>query len=794
MKKQNKYSSSLKKSYKDSKTSFKNIQWTRYVVFQTIYQTLARVMFFFAIISVLLFGLIFGVGTGYFLGLVKDEPVKSEAVMKKSLYEMTQSTTVNFASGDSLGTLKSDIQRTIISYEDMSPHIVDALIATEDENFYKHKGIVPKAFIRASAQEILGSESSSGGSTITQQLVKNQLLSNETSFERKAKEMLLSFRVEKTLSKKDIMEAYLNVVSFGRNTNGQNVAGVEAASIGLFGKHAKDLNISQSAFIAGLPQNPYAYTPFLTSGQLKDDNAIEYGLNRQQYVLSRMLHEKKITQKEYDEAKAYNLKNSFVKEIATPQQKYPFLVEEVERRAVDILKIHFAKEDKISKEDLLETPVLNEKYTTIANDALRNKGYVVNTTIDKKIYDQMQDIKNNPAYYSYDRAGIIDGKEQQMQQEVGVILKENKTGKIISFVGGRDYNKSQNNHATLTKRSPGSTMKPLLAYGPAIDMGDITPETMLLDKRFNINGYDPENYARKEYGQVTTRYALQNSFNLSLLRMYSSIQHKKPWEYLEKMHISIPDSEKENLSLPLGSTDITLLNDVDGFSTFANKGNYQESYMIESIKTTDGTEIYKHTAKPERVFNEETAYIMTDMLRGVLTYEGSAYELVGQLYYGQDWVGKTGTSQDAKDSLFIAYNPKVTMGIWMGYDQPTTFDEENHYQLKMWRDLNNTLSESHGEQMGIGAKFDKPSGVQDVAICQFTQSTSGKCAPGEKVKNSLVFKKSDLSQKSMDDPRVLNRLGQLLDPNTKNKINEKEKPSKDKKKDSTTPSNKDKQN
>lgn len=208
-----------------------------------------------------------GIGSGYFLALVKDEPVKSNSELKKSLYEMTQSTTVYFGSGETLGNLNADTQRQVIKLKDMSPHVKDALIATEDESFYRHRGIVPKAFIRATAQEFLNTGATSGGSTLTQQLIKNQLLTNETSFQRKAKEMMLSFKVEKALTKDEIIEAYLNVVSFGRNTNGQNIAGIEAAAQGIFGVKANELNIAQAAYIAGLPQNPYTYTPFYRTAQ-----------------------------------------------------------------------------------------------------------------------------------------------------------------------------------------------------------------------------------------------------------------------------------------------------------------------------------------------------------------------------------------------------------------------------------------------------------------------------------------------------------------------------------------------
>ncbi|MGK0553781.1 transglycosylase domain-containing protein [Macrococcus capreoli] len=755
---------------------FKSYDYTPYVWFNGIYETVSRI-FIFLLLSSLLFGaLLLGIGSGYFLALVKDEPVKNSTALKKSLYEMNESTTVYFGTGESLGTLNADVQREVIKYDQMSPHVIDALIATEDENFYKHNGVVPKAFIRATAQEFLNMGVTSGGSTLTQQLIKNQLLTNETSFKRKAKEIMLSFNVEKALTKHEIVEAYLNVVSFGRNTNGQNIAGVQAAAQGIFGVDADKLNIAQAAYIAGLPQNPYTYTPFLQTGKVKSDKDLQPGLLRQQYVLNRMYQEKKINKKQYDEAKNFDLKKSFTTEFKAPQEQYPFLTQEVESRAIDILKYIFAEKDNISRQELDETPVLEEKYIGIANRAIRNNGYIIDTTIHKNIFDTMDRIKDNPNYYSYARTANVQGKQKAMNMEVGVLLKENETGKILSFIGGRNHKDSQNNHATKTKRSPGSTIKPLLTYAPAIEYGMTTPETALLDKRFDYNGYSPENYARIEYNVVTTRYALENSLNLSTLRLYSSIMDKEPWKLLNKMHFNIPKNEQENLSLALGATDITLENNVDGFSTLANKGNYQESYMIESIKTRDGKVIYQHKARPVRIYSPETAYMTTDMLRGVLN-TGSAYLLKGAFAYQQDWAGKTGTTQDAKDSLFVAYNPNVTMGIWMGYDVPTSFDEENHYQLKLWRDIINQITAQDQLQMGVGKVFEQPTTVSNIPLCQYTMSQQGACDGNEQVKPSLVWKKSDITQKKIDDAKVLARLGIKLDPNTKGKISTKTNPS-----------------
>lgn len=293
----NKLKEQFNRSSKKYKDTFKETKWSPKLIFHTTYNVISNLFFIIVFISCLLLALGLGIGGGYFAGLVKDEKVMSKKEMKQQLYSMTESTSVYFGSGESLGRLKSDVQRDVIKGKDISKNVKNALISTEDEDFYNHNGIVPKAFIRASVQEVLGSANSSGGSTLTQQLVKNQLLTNETSFERKAKEMLLSMNVEKNLSKEEIIDSYLNVVSFGRNSNGSNIAGIEAAAQGVFGKSAKNLNIAQSAYLAGLPQNPYTYTPFLPNGDLKDDESLKYGINRQHYVLKRMYQEEKITKK-----------------------------------------------------------------------------------------------------------------------------------------------------------------------------------------------------------------------------------------------------------------------------------------------------------------------------------------------------------------------------------------------------------------------------------------------------------------------------------------------------------------
>src|SRR5699024_1684077 len=461
---------------------------------------------------------------------------------------------------------------------------------------YEHNGVVPKAFLRASLQEVSGSDESSGGSTITQQLVKNQMLTNDPTFDRKATELLLAFRVENIMSKEEILEAYLNAVSFGRNANGQNIAGIESAAEGVFGQSAADLNIAESAFLAGLPQNPYAYTPFNQDGSMKEPEMLEAGKNRQEFVLSRMLTEGAITQEEHDQAVAYNIYDNMASSVVVPNQNYPFLTDEIERRGVEIIKYILAEEEGISREDVDSTPLINQEYTQKANEAMRNEGYQIETTIDKTIYDTMQDTKNNTFSYYGQRSSLeainaTEGEEETMlDHEVGMVLKDNSTGKILGFVGGRNYEESEINHATQTSRQAGSTMKPLSTYAPAIDQGLIVPDTVLLDEEFTIESlnYSPQNYSTEEYGLVSAKHALSNSYNLSTLRLWSQVQDHNPGQYLDNLGMNVSDDLLVTPSLPLGTNTVSVEENVDAFSTFGNEGEMTQSYMIETITDPSG--------------------------------------------------------------------------------------------------------------------------------------------------------------------------------------------------------------
>lgn len=266
------------------------------------YDVFWNVILFFVIVGAV--GLLFagGVGAGYFASLVKDEPIRSYASMEKDIYNYEETSKLYFAGKKYFGNVRSDIHREEVKLKNVSDTLKNAVVATEDEYFNKHEGIVPKAIVRALVQEATNAAVKTGGSTLTQQLIKNQILTNEVSFERKAKEILLALRLERFFEKDQILEAYLNIVPYGRDASGGNIAGIQTAAQGIFGIDASDVNLPQAAYLAGLPQSPSRYTPFKNSGGLKSKKEMQPGLNRMKSVLNRMYESDTISKKQYEKA------------------------------------------------------------------------------------------------------------------------------------------------------------------------------------------------------------------------------------------------------------------------------------------------------------------------------------------------------------------------------------------------------------------------------------------------------------------------------------------------------------
>jgi penicillin-binding protein len=665
-----------------------------------------------------------GVGAGYFASLVKNEPIRSYDSMQKHIYNYEETSQIYFQGDKLIGKLNSDIDRKEVPLEEISQYVRDAIIATEDQYFNEHPGVVPKAISRAIYQEISGASIQTGGSTLTQQLIKNQILTNEVSFDRKAKEILLALRLERFFDKDEILEAYLNVVPFGRNSSGGNIAGVQAAAKGIFGVDAKDLNLVQSAFIAGLPQSPFGYTPFSNKGELKA--SVEPGLERMRTVLSRMLEAEKITEEEYNDALAYDITKDFIGPQPSSFEKYPALTTEIERRSIDILAKELAKQEGKIFEELEDKD--KEQLETIAKRNLRQNGYHIYTTIDQGIHDMFQKVKND-INYGKDRYNEI--VEETLPVEVGATLIENKTGAIISFVGGRDYYRESKNHATQATNSTGSTIKPWLDYAGAFETGIAQPGSIIPDLNFvlNIPGqtkpWAPKNYSASSYkGLVTARTALKWSYNIPAARLYHSLNKEKAKEYIFKMGFTtIGEKEVYNPSLSIGgmTNGVTVEENTNAYAMLANNGKFIDAYMIEKIVDNEGKIIYEHEIKPVTVYSPQTAYLTLDMMRDVYR-SGTAARVPGKLKFSADWAGKTGTSQEYYDAWFVATNPNISLGVWIGYDYDMSLQTagDPSYSSRnqnAWATFANAAYDVRPELMDPKESFKSPGGIVTRSFC-----------------------------------------------------------------------------
>ncbi|MCL6574167.1 MAG: transglycosylase domain-containing protein, partial [Bacillus sp. (in: Bacteria)] len=589
----------------------------------------------------------------------------------------------------------------------------------------------PKAVFRAVFQEVTNSAVQTGGSTLTQQLIKNQILTNEVSFERKATEILLALRLEKFFDKKEILEAYLNVSTFGRNSSGRNIAGVQTAANGIFGKNASELSLPQSAFIAGLPQSPFGYTPFTREGTIK--NNLEPGLSRMKTVLKRMYDGGFINAAQYAEASSYDITKDYIAPTVNQIENYPWVTVEIEKRSIDILATVLAKNDGHTEEDLKNDDTLYYKYHTIADHDLHQNGYKIHSTIDKGIYDVFQQVKDKYQSYGPDKAeekkDLETGEMITVMEpvEVGAELIDNKTGKIISFVGGRDYTKQQQNHATSAIRQNGSTMKPLLVYGPAIELGKASPGTPLPNVELSLapgrSTPWPNNYDLRYSGLVSARYALEKSYNVPAVKLYKDIIDQQPAKYLEKMGFtSLRKDDYTNLSTAIGSltVGVTIEENTNAFSTFANGGKFIDAYMIDKIVDKNGKVIYQHEVKPVDVFKPQTAYLTLDMMRDVIK-SGTAAGVKSKLNFSSDWAGKTGTGNDYIDSWFVATNPNVTFGIWTGYDTPKSLKSSGmSYSQRtnnLWAELMNAAYKIKPDLIDPKDSFQVPEGIVKRSYC-----------------------------------------------------------------------------
>ncbi|HEM3681546.1 TPA: penicillin-binding protein [Streptococcus suis] len=605
-----------------------------------------------------------GVGVGFVVSLFDKVEVPKTKELVEKVSEVSRISTITYSDGSLVSEVNSDLLRIPVTSEEVSDYLKQAVIATEDETFETHNGVVPKAVLRAALGSI-GLGSSSGGSTLTQQLIKQQLVGDAPTFTRKANEIVSALALERNMTKNEILTIYLNVSPFGRNNQGKNIAGVEAAARGIFGKTAKELSVPQAAYIAGLPQSPIVYSPYASDGTRKSDDDMIYGIERYQDVLYNMYRASFLTKEEYEAYKDYDIKQDFIAPAPITSDTKDYLYYEVMEEAQQVMFDYLVKRDAVSENDLKNDDI-KSSYEEMATQELSQGGYIIKSTVDKGIYTAMQSVVAN-------YGSVLDNGNEYV--ETGSVLIDNSTGAILGFIGGRNFATNQNNHAFDTQRSPASTIKPLLAYGIAIDQGLLGSASILSNYPTNFSSGQPIMYgSSKGTGMMNLKTAIDMSVNIPAFWTYKMIQNAgvNAKDYMEKMNYHIPMYDIE--SVPLGGgVEISVLTNTNAYQTLANGGVYNKHYIVESITASDGTVVYQHEAAPVQVYSKATASIMNMLLRQVInsgytsTFKSRLSSLNPQAATS-DFVGKTGTSNEVNDVWLMLSTPKVTLGTWVGND------------------------------------------------------------------------------------------------------------------------------
>jgi len=533
-------------------------------------------------------------------------------------YKPETSSIIYDRNGEKLAYVFKKQHRLYARYDELPGFLVEGLVAMEDTRFFEHNGVNPDAIMRAIVKDIQAGAFVEGGSTLTQQLIKNKILSNEKKLARKIKEAILALKIEHELSKEDIIERYLNEISYGNN-----YFGVKTAANGYFHKEMNELTHKEMAILVGLPNAPSFYNPL---------RHYKRALNRANNVLYRMKSIGWITQSDYLKAVKESPK---VYKTSLTQNIAPEIVDEVLRR-----------------------------YKGKLGD-IRTGGYEIYTTIDMK----QQGIAKDAVAFAYNKA-LKKYKEDANTSTLSAafVAVESSTGDILAMVGGTDYKKSNFNRVTQSNRQPGSAFKPFI-YQTALDMG-YNPATPLTDLARTFQYYykgkpkiwSPKNYEHDFKGFISLREALVHSRNLATINLVSDLgvsTIRKRLAFLDVPHIP------RDMSIALGNLGLSPLKMAQIFSVFANKGHMIEPRLVSKIISKEGAIIYETRTKEIADFTTpEQAYLMTDVLKDVVKRGTGRNARVE----GIELAGKTGTTNNNVDAWFCGYSPTIETIVWFGRD------------------------------------------------------------------------------------------------------------------------------
>ncbi|MCX7834485.1 MAG: PBP1A family penicillin-binding protein [bacterium] len=514
--------------------------------------------------------------------------------------------------------------RIPVRLDEISPNFIKAILAVEDKNFFIHAGIDKTAILRAAVNMLFLNKRVQGGSTITQQLVKNLFFSFERTLTRKIREMLLALQIENSFSKEQILESYCNSVYFGLGAYG-----VEAAAQTYFSKHAKDLTLAEAALLAGLPNAPSRLNPF------RNYDAAE---ERMIYILNEMVSAKFISENEAQTALSDSIR-------LTPN--YP----------------------AATGAAYFQDYVMDRLETIISTDLLYAGGLRIYTTLDLQAQFIAQTVLRN--HLMRLDSLVIKPKEIQYSPDAplqgAVVILSSKTNEILALVGGRNYQESQFNRATSANRPPGSAFKPFVYYTAMFQNG-LLPDHPVIDAEISVTVDDtvwtPQNYDGKFHGEVPLKKALQLSLNTVAVSLILSTSPESV--VVNAKRAGIKSTLLPTYSLSLGATAVSPLELAGAYGTICRLGEQRDVNGILKIIDQDGQEIYRASSKSQIVWSPQVTYMLRDMMRGVVD-GGTGYTIRKAGFYGPV-AGKTGTTNDNRDVWFVGFSPDYIVAVWVGYD------------------------------------------------------------------------------------------------------------------------------
>lgn len=551
--------------------------------------------------------------------------------------------------------------RTWVSISELQPSTVYAFISAEDARFFEHEGVDVIRIAGAIVADIKAGSYVQGASTISQQLIKLSHLTSEKTISRKAEEAALAYEMERQYSKEDILEMYLNYVYFGGG-----YYGIEAAAEGYFGVHASDLTLDQSAMLAGILKSPSGYAPHINYAA---------SINRRNNILRLMRDYGYITD---DEKKQASARRPTI--LHDKNEEYSgYYTDAVTKSAAALMGI------------------------TV--DELIRGGYSIYSAMDSDIQHYCEEMfKNGELFPAED-------------SEAAIVVLEPSTGMVVAMVGGRSYTGGISfNRATDIRRQPGSVIKPVIAYAPAFEYLNYTAADMILDEETTFADYTPSNYGNKYYGWVTVREAVTKSLNVPAVKTLSAVGVSRAKDFAKKCGIEFDDKD-DSLTLALGgfTYGVSPLQIAGAYSCFASGGIYNTPTLIKKITDRNGLTVYEYRQDSRRVMSEANAYILTSMLKSVVT-EGTGHRLNTLDIPIAGKTGTVGLANGNRDAWMAGYTPEYTAVVWQGYDSdrlgllPSSATGGTYPALMLYELFNHIYPD------GRSGDFEKPESVKQYSI------------------------------------------------------------------------------